>query len=43
MVSDAVAQEVQALHSILHIGSNPPRIAGVRVLWKRRGNGWHPQ
>ena len=43
VMSDAVAQEEHALHPILDVGSNSPRVARARVLRKRRGDGRHPQ
>lgn len=41
MVSDAVAGSAGAAFDSPH-RLEPVRIASVRRLWKRRGNGWHP-
>ena len=43
VMGDPVAQEVQALHTALHIGSNSAGITRAGVLRKRRNHGRHPQ
>jgi len=42
VMRDAIAQEVQALYAVLHIGTDPMRIWGIRVPRKRGCSRWHP-
>ena len=43
VVGDAVAEIVEMLHPVVHVGSYPVGVSRGRVVGERRCEGWHPQ